>query len=95
MNNYFRRAILLILFIAISCNVKVFGMDNSTKTALIIIDVQNFYFPGGKNELVNPEQASLNARKVLQKFREAGLLVIHVRHNFEPGGESHECAKQS
>ena len=59
------------------------------KTALLIIDIQDFYFPGGKVPLVNPEAASANAGKVLAAFRAAGNPVIHVRHDFEPGGSIH------
>jgi len=43
--------------------------------------------------LVEPEKASLNAQKVLELFREKDLPVIHVRHNFEPGGDIHEYVK--
>ena len=56
------------------------------KTALLIIDIQDFYFPGGKSPLVNPEAASANAAKILGDFRAAGDPVVHVRHEFEPGG---------
>ena len=45
----------------------------NTKTALILIDIQNDYFQKGKNELVGSEQASLNAKKVLDKFRKRGF----------------------
>ena len=40
-------------------------------------------------ELVNPADASANAARVLEKFRNDGELVIHIRHNFEPGGDIH------
>jgi nicotinamidase-related amidase len=63
-------------------------MDN--KTALLIIDVQDFYFPGGKWELENPLPASLNAKKLLEHFRETEAPVIHVRHKTEPGFEIHK-----
>lgn len=48
--------------------------------ALLIIDVQNDYFPGGKCELSGPEKALENIVSVLRLFRKAGLPVIHVRH---------------
>jgi nicotinamidase-related amidase len=70
-----------------------FAQMDTIKTALIIVDIQNFYFPGGKMELVEPEEASLNAKKVLGVFRDKELPIIHVRHNFEPGGEIHENVK--
>jgi nicotinamidase-related amidase len=58
-------------------------------TALLIIDIQDFYFPGGKVPLVEPEAAAKNAGKVLAKFRAEGKAVVHVRHDFEPGGSIH------
>jgi nicotinamidase-related amidase len=65
------------------------GETEMAKTALILIDIQNFYFPGGKSEIVDPEPASVNAKKVLEKARADGMLIVHVRHNSEPGGEIH------
>jgi nicotinamidase-related amidase len=56
------------------------------KTALLIIDIQDFYFPGGRSELVAPEKAADNAALLLANFREKGLTVVHIRHNSEPGG---------
>lgn len=52
-------------------------MDN---TALLIIDVQNDYFQGGKMALPGAEQAAANIRKVLTEFREKKLPVIHIQH---------------
>ncbi len=60
------------------------------KTALLLIDIQEFYFPGGKMQLENPEQAGMNAGLVLEEFRSREYPVYHVRHNFEPGGNIHE-----
>jgi nicotinamidase-related amidase len=54
-------------------------------TALLIIDVQDFYFPGGAVPLVGPEEASRNAAKILEKFRTEGRPVIHVGHNATKG----------
>ncbi|KEQ15109.1 cysteine hydrolase family protein [Endozoicomonas numazuensis] len=53
------------------------------KRALVIIDLQNDYYPGGLWSLYNIEQASKNARSVLESVRNSGDLVIHVRHEFE------------
>ena len=64
-------------------------MGKPNNTALLIVDIQNFYFPGGKWELVNPEQAALNAQNLLGKFRADKSLIVHIRHNSEPGGEIH------
>lgn len=59
-------------------------------TALLLIDIQNFYFPGGMLPLQNPEEASKNARKILDEFRKKGLMVVHIRHNAKSGAEIHE-----
>lgn len=48
--------------------------------ALLLIDIQNDYFPGGKCELSEPEKALENAFKALTIFRSRGLPVIHVQH---------------
>lgn len=50
------------------------------KQALLIIDVQNDYFAGGKSELCNPEVALGNIKKLLEHFRAEHLPVIHVQH---------------
>ena len=49
-------------------------------TALLLIDIQNDYFPGGANSLVGSEAASLNARKILDRFRQDRLPVVHIQH---------------
>jgi nicotinamidase-related amidase len=48
--------------------------------ALLIIDIQRDYFPGGAYPLVEPEAAALAAQSVLEGFRARGEPVIHVRH---------------
>ncbi len=50
------------------------------KKALLIIDVQNDYFAGGKSELYNPVDALDNIEAVLKQFREKKLPVIFVQH---------------
>ncbi len=64
--------------------------SEGSQTALLLIDIQYFYFTGAKKPLLNPEEASLNAQKLLTHFREKEQLVIHVRHNSKTGGEIHE-----
>jgi len=48
--------------------------------ALLIIDIQNDYFPGGANPLVEPEAAAANAGRVLDAFRASGEPVVHLQH---------------
>jgi nicotinamidase-related amidase len=77
----------IILALCIALSVTVFASEPTT--ALLIIDIQDFYFPGGKVPLVEPEAAAKNAGKVLAAFRAEGKPVVHVRHDFEPGGSIH------
>ena len=48
--------------------------------ALLIIDIQRDYFPGGANPLVEPERAAQRARRLLDAFREKGEPVVHLQH---------------
>lgn len=63
------------------------------KKALLIIDIQDFYFPGGKMALVEPEKAAANAALLLNDFRTRKMLVVHIRHNSEPGGKINDIVK--
>lgn len=65
------------------------------KSVLLLIDIQDFYFPGGRSELVAPEKAAEKAALILARFRERGLTVVHVRHNSEPGGDINISVKPS
>jgi nicotinamidase-related amidase len=44
-------------------------------------------------QLENPELAGINAGLLLDHFRKNRMLVYHVRHNFEPGGNIHYYVK--
>jgi len=48
--------------------------------ALLLIDIQNDYFPGGAMELADSTQAGAKAGKLLEAFRQKGLPVIHIQH---------------
>jgi nicotinamidase-related amidase len=48
--------------------------------ALVIVDIQNDYFPGGAHPLHEPASAAANAAALLARFREAGDPVFHVQH---------------
>ncbi len=50
------------------------------KECLLLVDLQNDYFPGGKMALVDVEMAAQNAKALLRFFRERQLPVIHVQH---------------
>jgi nicotinamidase-related amidase len=49
-------------------------------TALVLIDLQNDYFPGGAMELVGSEEAVAQARTLLETFRARGLPLFHIQH---------------
>ncbi len=49
-------------------------------TALIVIDVQAFYFAEGSLPLVEPVPASLKAKELIEFFRKNDRPVIHVQH---------------
>jgi hypothetical protein len=49
-------------------------------SCLILVDLQNDYFPGGKMALVGIEEAAANAQILLNEFRKANLPEIHIRH---------------
>ena len=56
---------------------------------LLLVDLQNEYFPGGNMELVGIEDASAHAQILLQEFRNARLPIIHVKHiSADPGATS-------
>ena len=55
-------------------------------SALLVIDIQNDYFPGGAMELDGADAAGAKAGVAIKKFREDKLPVIHVRHlSVRPG----------
>ncbi len=54
-----------------------------SQRALIVIDVQNDYFPGGKWTLHKIEESAANAARVLDKARNDEDVVIHVHHEFQ------------
>lgn len=58
------------------------------KQGLIIIDVQNDYFQGGKMELVGMEAAADNCRRLLNKFRQDQAPIFHIQHLSVRAGSS-------
>lgn len=76
----------LVLFILIAASVSAsFSQskaiyNDSLKTALIMIDIQDFYFDEARSPLTNRFEATENTKKLLDLFREKGFTVIHVQH---------------
>jgi nicotinamidase-related amidase len=55
-------------------------------TALLLVDIQNDYFPDGAMALERMDAAAANAARLLAAFRERGLPAFHVRHlSVRPG----------
>ncbi|HIH74379.1 MAG TPA: cysteine hydrolase [Methanosarcina sp.] len=56
------------------------------KEALLLIDIQNDYFPGGRMELAGMENAAEKATVLIKAFRTAGKPIFFVRHlSVRPG----------
>ena len=55
-------------------------------TGLLLIDIQNDYFPGGKMELVGSSEAGEKAKLALAWAREKTIPVLHIQHiSLHPG----------
>lgn len=48
--------------------------------ALVLVDIQNDYFPGGRMALVGMDDAAGNAQRTLELFRARSMPIFHVQH---------------
>lgn len=48
--------------------------------ALLVIDLQNDYFPGGKFPLWNTEVVLQNIERAIEQANAQGVPVIHIQH---------------
>lgn len=53
---------------------------NKANTALILVDIQNDYFPEGKNPLVGSMEAGEQAGRLLRFFRQKQLPRVFIQH---------------
>jgi nicotinamidase-related amidase len=83
-------SILLFLFY-LACSVRVSAQDQEPPTALLLIDIQAFYFDTTQAPLVGREEASRQAGRILDHFRARGQEVVHIQH--KGGGEIHETVR--
>lgn len=54
------------------------------KEALIIIDVQNDYFPGGTCELYQPYEAEKVIQNLIEESRKINRPIVYIQHFNEP-----------
>ena len=50
------------------------------KTGLVLVDIQNDYFPGGRMELVGVSEAGQKAAELLAVFRDSNQPTFHIQH---------------
>lgn len=73
-------------------------------TALLIVDIQNDYFPGGRMALEGSPEAGEQAARLLGHFRQQSLPTVHIQHLATrpgatffvpgtPGAEIHACVR--
>lgn len=55
-----------------------------SRTALLVIDLQNDYFPGGKYPLWNTEATLKNVKTAIAKALAQNMVIIHVQHIADP-----------
>ncbi|GEK08445.1 cysteine hydrolase [Pseudoalteromonas sp. McH1-7] len=78
------------------------------KCALLVIDIQNDYFPGGLFPLWNTENTLANINSAIKKAAEQSMEIIYVQHIANPeqekapffnpgtrGVELHNCLRQA
>ncbi|CAF3717386.1 unnamed protein product [Rotaria sp. Silwood1] len=56
--------------------------SNKSERALLVVDFQNDYFPGGLWTLCGMDAAADNAARILAAARASGDLIVHIRHEF-------------
>ena len=64
------------------------GIDPLPATALILIDIQDFYFDTTKAPLAGRYEAAGQSAAILEHFRESGQEIVHIMH--KGGGDIHE-----
>jgi nicotinamidase-related amidase len=65
-----------------------YGQKNYT---LLVIDIQDFYFPGGQSELVEPGRAAEKAAIAIGEARSTGNSVIFIQHKAAKGMSVNEA----
>ena len=81
----------IILVFLITCVCHTSGAQKNY--ALLVIDIQDFYFPGGRSELVDPIAAAEKAAVAIAHARSQKQLVIYVQHRSSAGMEINDIVK--
>jgi nicotinamidase-related amidase len=81
------------LILAIIILTAIASAEGQKNYALLVIDVQNFYFPGGRSELVEPEKAAEKAAIAISEARQTGNPVIFIQHKSASGMEINDLVK--
>lgn len=81
------------LFLALILYSAITIAEGQKNYALLVIDIQNFYFPGGRSELVEPGKAAEKAAIVIQEARKTNNPVIFVQHKAAIGMEINDIVK--
>lgn len=55
-----------------------------SQKALLVIDLQNDYFPNGKFPLWNTENTLTNIKEAIKKAQQKEIPVIHIQHIADP-----------
>lgn len=74
-----KKIVVLSLLIFVGIIVKA-NIPDTSRVVLLVVDIQDFYFAGGKSELVNPIPAAQNAAKIIAEYRAKGWLVVFIKH---------------
>ena len=81
------------IILAIIILTAIASAEGQKNYALLVIDVQNFYFPGGRSELVEPEKAAEKAAIAISEARQTGNPVIFIQHKSASGMEINDLVK--
>ncbi|MGC9341954.1 MAG: cysteine hydrolase family protein [Bacteroidales bacterium] len=85
------KKIIISLLIVASILPVVFGQNPANNTALVLIDIQEFYFDEDKLPLEGNLEAAEKSAKLLDYSRDNNYLIVHIRH--QGGGAIHDLVK--
>jgi nicotinamidase-related amidase len=60
------------------------GMSHGPREALLLIDLQNDYFPGGAFPLWNTDQTLANLLAAIERAKARSIDIVHIQHIADP-----------